>query len=181
MADAVDTRTPWFSRAKKFTLAGTLGAAALGVGAAVTLTGSAAYAVDLNDDGTVRVEVNDTKDAEGLEQALADHGIKAKVDFPPDGYKCNPDRFTSVGDGDAGVTSTGYADGSFVWQVDPTNYSLDGDVTLVIEISQGWFDEGVQTRSGAKHVAKGSVGECDPVENEYWNEPPMGHDWPEEK
>ena len=74
------------------------GASVAAVAAAVTvplaLGGSPAYAVSPNSDGSVTVTIQRAEDAAGLQQALADNGVAARVDYVPSGYACDPARFT---------------------------------------------------------------------------------------
>ena len=46
-------------------------------------TASPAFAVDANPDGSVNIVIHELDDADGLEAALADHGIDATVHFVP--------------------------------------------------------------------------------------------------
>jgi len=73
------TRTRW-------ALAGS-GVAAVAVTAfgLSTLGSPAAYAVDEQGDGDIVITIHELSDADGLEQALADHGIEADVDYQADG------------------------------------------------------------------------------------------------
>lgn len=56
-------------------------AASLGVVAVATLGPSTAFAVDQTSDGAVVITVHELSDADGLERALADHGINASVTY----------------------------------------------------------------------------------------------------
>jgi hypothetical protein len=71
------------------------GLAALAVGLALGLPivgdGAAAYAVTQNANGTVTVEINALRDAEGLEQKLHEAGIPALVQYLPPGKACKED------------------------------------------------------------------------------------------
>lgn len=55
-----------------------------------------AYAVTGGNDGEVRVEVNRLEGAEGLERALADHGIPADITYLPEGKQCAAGRYVEV-------------------------------------------------------------------------------------
>ena len=46
-----------------------------------TLGSPSAYAVDEQGDGDIVITIHELDDADGLEQALADHGIDADVDY----------------------------------------------------------------------------------------------------
>lgn len=68
-----------------------LAAAAAAVAVALPLTrGTPAYAVATEADGDVVVTVARLDDAPGLEQALRDHGVPARVTFVPEGQQCDP-------------------------------------------------------------------------------------------
>jgi hypothetical protein len=60
-------------------------------------TESPAYAVSTNADGTVRVEINEFRDADRLEQDLADAGVTADVTYLPPGKECKVGRGKTVG------------------------------------------------------------------------------------
>lgn len=182
-------KTPRFRRVHKFSLAGAVGAIALGIGAVVALpalTASTAYAVEPKDDGKVHVEVRNPEDAAGLEDALADYDIKSKVDFPPKGKMCNPDRFTpvdpkpdengeiesmSIESDDSGNDLVGF-------DVDPDDYKQGGDLTLVIEISESVFSkkEAALSVGAGLTGGKGKIGECDPIPNKRSSEEENAHE-----
>lgn len=68
-----------------------LAAAAAAVAVALPLTrGTPAYAITTEADGDVVVTVARLDDAPGLEQALRDHGVPARVTFVPEGQQCDP-------------------------------------------------------------------------------------------
>lgn len=76
-----------------------VGAALAGLAAAVTiavpiLTGAErpAYAVTKNPDGTIRVEFEELREPERLEQDLKDLGVNADINFLPRGQSCDPER-----------------------------------------------------------------------------------------
>ncbi|ASO18447.1 hypothetical protein FHR81_002854 [Actinoalloteichus hoggarensis] len=75
------------------TAVGTTGAVALML--TVGGAGAAAFAVDEQDDGMVRIEISDLRDADGLEGALAEAGIPATVDYLPEGMMCRQPRFAA--------------------------------------------------------------------------------------
>ncbi|MEV4242363.1 hypothetical protein AB0J63_03025 [Streptosporangium canum] len=81
-----------------------LGVAAAGIAAAaaiavplVTGTGSPAYAVSKNADGTISVQINEFKDADKLEQDLGKMGVTADVTYLKLKKACAMDRGTLVG------------------------------------------------------------------------------------
>lgn len=181
MTDTEETKpkTPWFTRGRKFSLAGAGGAVALGIGAIVALpalTASTAYAVEVNDNGEVEVNVYSPEEARELEQTLADHGVKAKVDFPPDDTMCDPARYqsTEFPPSEHGLKLVSNSDTNAGVQigftVDPDDFPLDGDVTMVLEIAEKYFEPSedmTRVLSTGLAAATGEVGPCDPIEAEH--------------
>jgi hypothetical protein len=78
-------------------------AAAVAIGFAAGLPiggddgGSAAYAVTQNADGTVTVEINALRDAEGLQRKLREAGVPALVQYLPPGKACEGARVNRSG------------------------------------------------------------------------------------
>ncbi len=72
---------------KRWAYAGTgvAAAAVTAFGLSSTLGSPSAYAVDEQGDGDIVITIRELDDADGLEQALADHGIEADVDYQADG------------------------------------------------------------------------------------------------
>ena len=133
------------------------GASVAAVAAAVTvplaLGGSPAYAVSPNSDGSVTVSIQRAEDAEGLQRALAANGVDAEVDYVPDGYACDPARFTPADGPSTGPISVQSSTDGMTFTV-PRSMG-DGGRTLVIVMSG---DE----HSGSLDVAsaEGTVGAC---------------------
>lgn len=80
------------------------GGAVAAVAAAVTLavpslTVAPAYAVSTNADGTVRVEINEFKDADKLERDLMANNVRADITYLPPGKLCQSDRGKKRPDG----------------------------------------------------------------------------------
>ncbi|MFG2043432.1 hypothetical protein [Dactylosporangium sp. NPDC048998] len=71
----------------------TAGVAAVAVAATAAVeSNSAAYAVERDPDGSVRVSIFDYRDPEGLRQRLASFGVRAAVNFLPAGQACREPR-----------------------------------------------------------------------------------------
>ncbi|GAA3837868.1 hypothetical protein GCM10022226_70020 [Sphaerisporangium flaviroseum] len=68
-------------------VAGTAAAAAIAV-PLVTGTGTPAYAVTRNPDGTVTLTIHELRDPEGVEKDLAAEGVRADVTYMPLGKRC---------------------------------------------------------------------------------------------
>ena len=114
-----------------------------------------AYAVQPHGDGSVTVTINGLRDADGLERALRDEGVRAVVDYLPAGATCAPGRFRPAAAGEAGRSQLRQgADGSVSFTID--RGTVAPGATLVIESSGG--DGGPTTMSIA--VADGDVGPC---------------------
>jgi hypothetical protein len=71
-------------------------AAAVALTPQVIGTGTSAYAVTKDPDGTLTVTLNELRDPDGLEAELATVGIKADVTFLPPGMGCKTPRFAGV-------------------------------------------------------------------------------------
>lgn len=77
--------TPVRRTRKRWVLAGSgVAAAAVTAFGLSTLGSPAAYAVDEQGDGDIVITIHELDDADGLEQALADRGIEADVDYRAD-------------------------------------------------------------------------------------------------
>lgn len=68
-----------------------------------TLGSTAAYAVDEEGDGDIVITIRELDDADGLERALAEHGIEAEVDYDSEGIggvriESAPDRPEGTGE-----------------------------------------------------------------------------------
>lgn len=147
----------------RLALAGT--AAALAVAGSVVLPmiggqESAAYAVTVNDDGTVTVKINHFSDADGLRAKLADVGIPATVEYLPIGQMCKEPWFT--GDSNAGDRIAAPAkDGSITFSLNRGEFTRDK--SLVVQTSGP--QEGIATGTEIMvAIATGEVGDCEPVD-----------------
>lgn len=166
-------KTSRFGRTTKFSLAGAVGAVALGIGAIVALpalTASPAYAVEQTGDGLIKVTIHEPREAKGLEAELAEHGVQSQVDYLPNGKMCNPDRYTHVQREDKDfetITHIEDEDGgsTLVIEVNPDNYRLGGDITLLVELTDAYFTgETPDELTGFIDDAKGEIGDCDPID-----------------
>ncbi|WP_407566042.1 hypothetical protein [Streptomyces sp. 184] len=170
---AVEVRAP--RRRLWVGLTATAGVAAAGVTAVVALPamgGSAAYAVETNDDGTVTATIKEFTDAEGLERQLEEHGVSAEVDYMEWGQWCQGDRGEGVNRDflfrqDPPPTT----DGPWSFTVRPAD--LGPGETLVIETARARDGEMVSEGVGwqlvtgpvrACHPSAAAPGEDEPVE-----------------
>jgi hypothetical protein len=82
-------------RRRRLVLAGAALATAAAVVAGVAVFGlhtSAAYAVERDPDGSIRVSVYDYRDPKGLQERIEAFGVKAAVDYLPAGMACREPR-----------------------------------------------------------------------------------------
>lgn len=70
------------------TVAASVGAVVFGFGAGGPAPASAAYSVSAEDDGDIVVHIRRLDDADGLERALAEHGITAEVSYGGETSDC---------------------------------------------------------------------------------------------
>ncbi|MDO5502474.1 MAG: hypothetical protein Q4G67_04790 [Actinomycetia bacterium] len=108
-------------------------ATAVGLGAVIAAP-QPAWAVGSNPDGTVTITINRPEGAARLEKRLAELGIAADVQFPPEGRRCAPGRLpdSTVDDVNAIEAATIGRD-QIELTVDPAK--ADGSTTLLIEVS----------------------------------------------
>lgn len=133
--------------------AGVLALAALVVPVALDGDGNAAYAVTTQDDGTVRVEINDFRDPEGLQHRLSQEGIPVHIDQVPAGWTCTRH---DLREGPP-LDEERMSDGTIVFVLDPADYR-DGS-TLLIQAEDGDGELEFLT-------AVGPLEDCEPVRNE---------------
>jgi hypothetical protein len=138
-------------------------AVAAGVLAVSSGTGdtSSAFAVEPQADGMVRVEISSLSDAQGLEKALGEAGVKADVSYLAAGMTCREPRFTPKGGGPERSKMTGgikQAPDGTVFTINRD--AVDAGETLLVTASPG--PEGIGDVVGLQ-VARGAVSACDPV------------------
>ncbi|MFI6921947.1 hypothetical protein ACIBIZ_18540 [Nonomuraea spiralis] len=153
---------------------GLLAAAAAFAVPMLTGTETPAYAVSKNTDGTVRVEINEFKDADQLEQDLRAAGVTADISYLPSGKECKTGRGKTVG----AVTAMGpgpdaaarMRDGGL--DINPRH--IGKDQTLVLEFA-GTEEETAETRKQevlwrlTASMITGQVGPCVTIEDPTWN------------
>jgi hypothetical protein len=132
-------------------------AVALGIAGAFVLPmaldgGEPAYAVTRQADGTIRVEIHEFEDPDGLQERLEKEGLSVRVDYVPVGMVCGRE---IVG---GAVLHPDWLDvetdsgGTVVFFLDPADYQ---DRVLVIEAEQGGDPI-------TFYAADRDVGECNP-------------------
>lgn len=128
-----------------------------------------AYSVQEGNAGTIEVEVNRFEDADGLERALAEHGIDAEITYVPDGGACAPGRYVPL---ERQGISLEVGVERFRVVLDPGTIR-EGD-TLVIDASLVLLPDhtdpetGIESTGGFRatvdaEVARGPVPPCTPV------------------
>ncbi len=138
-------------------------AVAAGVLAVSSGTGdtSSAFAVEPQGDGVVRVEISSLSDADGLEKALGEAGVKADVSYLAAGMACREPRFTPSG-GKPGRSkmsgSVRQTDSGVVFTI--TRSGIGPGDTLLVTASPG--PQGLGDVLGVQ-IAEGAVSACDPV------------------
>lgn len=118
----------------------------------------AAFALEVQPEGEVRVEISSLEDAKGLEEALGEAGIPASVNYLATGMACKEPRFQPAPwpDGDrAIVAGPGSGAGPFIFSV--SSDTVGPGQALVITASEGLG------ASARVEVAEGAVAPCEPV------------------
>lgn len=112
----------------------TVAAAAAMVVVVPGLGSTAAYSVQEGNSGTITVEVHRLEDAEGLEDALATHGVVADVTYLAARQECSPGRYVPV---DRVLAGLAVSMGSELLRVTlPPGTVRDGE-TFVLAVSGG--------------------------------------------
>jgi hypothetical protein len=155
------------------------GAGVAAVAAAVLVIGSgtddtpAAFAVEPQGEGNVRVEISSLSDAKGLERALDNAGINSNVEYLEAGETCKEPRFKRVvpGPGKPVEVNIAMNVGSGA-----TTFTINRDAvgpgqTLVVVASPA--ADGRPGPVGVQ-IAGGAVGACVPIPGSPLPKPPAG-------
>ncbi|GAB2959180.1 hypothetical protein ACFMQL_11445 [Nonomuraea fastidiosa] len=133
----IERRAARRRRNRRLYASGAVAAVAAAVAVAVpSLTVAPAYAVSTNADGTVRVEINEFKDADKLERDLMANNVRADITYLPPGKQCKSGRGKTFGGRramgpDADAVARRVRGGGF--DIDPR--LLANDQTLVLEFA----------------------------------------------
>lgn len=142
-------------------------AAAATIAIVATNLGSApsAFAVSKASDGQVTVTINQLEGAEALEDALAAHGIRADVTYPPEGKGCAPGRYTEAApDASRQPMSAGMSqEGKSTFTI-PSGYLRSGETFVIESTWPGGADQSWAVRLG---IAEGAVAECQLVDVDW--------------
>jgi hypothetical protein len=148
-------------RARRTRLALAAGAVAATVAGVFVATGgdsaAPAYAVERQSDGSVTVEINSLRDAAGLQEKLRAAGIRAVVDYTPEGKACREPRGRR-GSGGPHTMGMGVRDDHSATFTIPRGELPPGQ-TLVITSSVG-----SAASSLATEVVDGPVAACELVD-----------------
>lgn len=143
-----------------------LSAAVAGVAAAATavvvltgVAGSPAYAVTKGADGTVSVQINAFSDPEGLEAALADTGVKAVVDYLPEGQTCKGPRGQRGSMGGQFAASVGGDGNGITFKIEKGQ--VPAGETLVLAVSKSKNGDDKPPFGMSLDVVKGPVTDCE--------------------
>ncbi|MEV4171708.1 hypothetical protein [Nonomuraea sp. NPDC049709] len=143
-----------------------LSAAVAGVAAAATavavltgLTSSPAYAVTTGSDGGVSVRIHSFSDPDGLEAELADAGVRAVVDYLPEGQTCKQPRGERGGGQGQFATSIGKDGDGIAFTIEKGQ--VPAGSTLVLAVSKSKEGDDQPPFATALEVVKGTVAPCE--------------------
>lgn len=164
------TRTPGPApggrRNRRWMIAGVAAATVgLTVWGLATPTANPAYAVEEDGNGDVTFSLFDPAEVDGMEDALAAHGISAEVTVLPMDMMCADGRFPGENDHPdwLGPPDRGPGDRYSLYWTIPAGALADGDTLVLVYV--GGLDQLEPGDSAATSVAvaDGPVGECDPI------------------
>lgn len=113
-----------------------------------------AYAVSGRDNGEVSVRVTRLEGADGLEQALREHGIPADITYLPPGKKCASGRYTALDTPGLSLTI-----GADMFEVTIPPNAVGKDDTFVLSASVVPFPNGFRAAVDFD-IAHGEVAPC---------------------
>ncbi|MGP3913970.1 hypothetical protein [Nonomuraea sp. 10N515B] len=145
-----------------------LSAAVAGLAAATTavvlltgIAGSPAYAVTKATDGSVDVHISAFTDPEGLEAELADAGVKAVVDYLPEGQTCKEPRGEQGSVSGPFAASVGSEGAGISFKIEKGK--VPAGETLVLAVSKSRAGDDKPPFGMSVTVAKGAVADCEPT------------------
>lgn len=119
----------------------------------------AAYAVERDPDGSIRITIRQYKDAAGLQRRIASFGVRAAVDFLPAGRVCQGGRADFVAPEQmplALVDFSTLSEPDHYFKVHPEWIGAGQTFVYAAQINKG-------TTKAAIRLADGPVGACVPV------------------
>ncbi len=122
------------------------------------------YAVTEGNDGEVHVSVDRLEDADGLERALAEHGVAADVTYLPDDMVCADGRYRDAPPQPSG-TPMRFTLGTDGYRVDLVPGSVrDGETVVISTARRTDLNPGESNgMTGSVGIATGPVRPCVPV------------------
>lgn len=151
--------TRWQQK-RRWQVAGAAAAVVAGIALLVpALAPTPAYAVTGRNGGEVHVQVNRLEGADGLEQALAEHGITADITYLPPNKECAADRYTVVPTPGLTLSVSAYK-----FKVTIPADSVGKDETFVLDASVLPISNGVQARVNFD-IARGTIAPCAVVDS----------------
>ncbi|MEV5892713.1 hypothetical protein [Nonomuraea fuscirosea] len=138
-------------------------AAALAVVVLTGLTGGPAYAVTKDADGGVSVRINAFTDPEGLESELAGAGIKAVVDYLPEGRICKQPRGRNGAASGRLATGIGVGEGGSGITFTIEQGQVPEGATLVLAVSKSGAGDNLPPFATALEVVDGEVAPCEAI------------------
>ncbi|MEU6727430.1 hypothetical protein ABZ917_27330 [Nonomuraea wenchangensis] len=139
-------------------VAGVAAAAAAVVTLNATVLQGPAYAVTEAPDGTVSVRISAFTDPDGLEAELGRHGVKAVVDYLPEGRTCRPERGRPGGPhGRFGSDIRRDGDG-IAFSI--TEGQVPAGSTLVLAVTKGPDGDRDMPSATSLQVVEGEVAPC---------------------
>ncbi|MFF4619487.1 hypothetical protein [Nonomuraea jabiensis] len=142
-------------------VAGAAAAATAAVVVLTGLTGSPAYAVTKGADGAVDVQINAFTDPDGLEAELAKAGVRAVVDYLPEGQTCKEPRGAQGGGTGRFSASVGQSGGVLSFKIEEGQ--VPADATLAIAVSKSKAGADRPPFGMSLTVVKGPVAPCEPT------------------
>jgi hypothetical protein len=124
---------------------------------------SAAYAVDRDPDGSIRVSIFDYRDPKGLQRRIESFGVKAAVDYLPAGMTCREPRADFVPAQRMPREMVDWAplrSKDHYFKVHPQYIGPDQTFVYTVQVSNGSHD---RTQRAAIRLANGPVAPCTPV------------------
>ncbi|MBB6546044.1 hypothetical protein [Nonomuraea rubra] len=136
-------------------------AAATAVVVATGLIGGPAYAVSKGADGGVGVEIHTFTDPDGLEAELARAGVKAVVDYLPQGQTCKQPRGTHGGRSGEFAASIGRKGDGIAFKIEKGQ--VPAGSTLVLTVSKSKDGDDRPPFATSLEIVQGAVSECEPT------------------
>ncbi|UBU12374.1 hypothetical protein [Nonomuraea gerenzanensis] len=136
-------------------------AAATAVVAATGVLGGPAYAVTRDADGGVSVRIHAFTDPGGLEAELAEAGVRAVVDYLPQGQTCKRPRGTHGGGSGEFAAGIGRDGDGIGFEIEKGQ--VPEGSTLVLTVSKSEDGDDRPPFATTLEIVEGAVADCEPV------------------